>query len=99
MNWMILPLRRYFEMRGRSRRREFWAFSLALMLVQLAVLLGLGNAGFYAQVNGGAWAASWWSARSIAWGDIVSNAISLLTLIPSITLTTRRLHDIDRSGW
>ncbi len=30
---------------------------------------------------------------------LVSGLFSLATLIPSIAVTTRRLHDIDRSGW
>ena len=30
MHWMFLPLRRYFEISGRSQRREFWLFFIAL---------------------------------------------------------------------
>lgn len=33
MEWMLLPLRRYFEVRGRSRRMEYWMFSLFSALV------------------------------------------------------------------
>ena len=29
----------------------------------------------------------------------LSNAYSLVTLIPSISVGVRRLHDIDKSGW
>ena len=28
-----------------------------------------------------------------------SNLLSLITLVPSISLSVRRLHDINRSGW
>lgn len=28
MRWALLPYRRYFEFRGRSRRTEYWAFAL-----------------------------------------------------------------------
>jgi uncharacterized membrane protein YhaH (DUF805 family) len=31
--------------------------------------------------------------------DLLLNLFSLATLIPSVTVTTRRLHDIDKSGW
>lgn len=31
--------------------------------------------------------------------DIMSGLFSLATLIPSIAVTARRLHDIDKSGW
>ncbi|KQN91643.1 hypothetical protein ASE90_02280 [Sphingomonas sp. Leaf67] len=33
MEWMLLPLKRYFEVRGRSRRMEYWMFSLFSALV------------------------------------------------------------------
>jgi uncharacterized membrane protein YhaH (DUF805 family) len=35
--------------------------------------------------------------RSISYG--LSVAFSLATLLPSIAVTARRLHDTDRSGW
>lgn len=31
--------------------------------------------------------------------DMVAGLFSLVTLIPSIAVTARRLHDIDKSGW
>jgi len=31
--------------------------------------------------------------------DIISGAISFALLLPSIGVTTRRLHDIGRNGW
>ncbi len=31
--------------------------------------------------------------------QVVSSAFSLATLIPSIAVGARRLHDIDKSGW
>lgn len=31
--------------------------------------------------------------------DMVSGLFSLATLIPSVAVTARRLHDIDKSGW
>jgi len=36
MEWMILPLKRYGEMSGRSRRKEYWMFTLFNVLVALA---------------------------------------------------------------
>lgn len=32
-------------------------------------------------------------------GGFISLLFSLATLLPSIAVTARRLHDIDRSGW
>jgi uncharacterized membrane protein YhaH (DUF805 family) len=33
-----------------------------------------------------------------AW-DLIFNLISLAVLIPNVAVTTRRLHDINKSGW
>jgi uncharacterized membrane protein YhaH (DUF805 family) len=48
----------------------------------------------------------WWVLftviGSVALGVIhqnISAAFSLATLIPSIAVGTRRLHDVDKSGW
>lgn len=55
----------------------------------------------------------WWYTLFIVVGGIVTSAIdgmlgmamavnglfSLATLLPSISVTARRLHDTDRSGW
>jgi len=45
MHWMILPFKRYFEFQGRSRRLEFWMFSLLNVIVftvLAAITLGTG---------------------------------------------------------
>ncbi len=45
MEWMILPLRRYFEISGRSRRQEYWMFTLFSFLVGVVTTVvdrGLG---------------------------------------------------------
>lgn len=35
---------------------------------------------------------------SMEWGPL-SSIFGLVTLLPSIAVATRRLHDIDKSGW
>ncbi len=37
-------------------------------------------------------------SNSYSFGSL-SNFITLIFLIPSINVTTRRLHDVNRSGW
>lgn len=39
MNYMLMPLRRYADFNGRSRRKEFWLWQLLNLLIQL-VLIG-----------------------------------------------------------
>ena len=92
---MILPYRRYFDFLGRSRRREYWLFFLFTVIVNLVIDMvfgtrtgGIGPAGanFAVNVQGGA-------------GGLISGLFSLVTLIPSLSVSVRRLHDQDRSGW
>lgn len=44
MNWMLMPLRRYADFNGRSRRKEYWMFYLLNLIVAgilTAVLVGM----------------------------------------------------------
>ena len=95
MEWMILPYRRYFDFGGRSRRREYWMFALFTLLVN-AVLeavfgtrtggVGPAGANFAVSIQGGI-------------GGLISGVFALGSLIPSLAVSIRRLHDQGRSGW
>ena len=37
MNYMLMPLRRYADFQGRSRRKEFWLFNLAQAIVWVVI--------------------------------------------------------------
>jgi uncharacterized membrane protein YhaH (DUF805 family) len=93
MEWMLMPLKRYADFSGRSRRKEYWMFALGLFIVYiiLAVLLGV--------VAGG-------SASAGADPGMVGGAAAIPILIfaaaiivPSIAVQVRRFHDQDKSGW
>jgi len=45
MDWMLLPLRRYAEFTGRSRRQEYWMFFLFVMLVTIGLSIVEGIIG------------------------------------------------------
>ncbi|MEP0393435.1 MAG: DUF805 domain-containing protein [Erythrobacter sp.] len=102
MHWMILPLKRYFDFSGRSRRMEYWMFILFTTLVG-AVLAG--------PVVLDIVAASMADPLSVeadplagmgtfgAIGISLYGLFFLAILIPSIAVTVRRLHDRDMSGW
>lgn len=87
MEWMLMPLKRYADFSGRSRRKEYWMFTLFTFLVGivaglLGVLLGGTNE----------------SGPSGIFLVLVGIPI-LALLIPSIAVTVRRFHDQDKSGW
>jgi len=94
MEWMILPYKRYFEFSGRSRRKEFWLFSLFCMIVSLVIDFATG--GTWSHIASGTYAMA---AKPNLVSAGLGGLFSLFNLIPSFAVTVRRLHDIDRSGW
>jgi uncharacterized membrane protein YhaH (DUF805 family) len=91
---MFLPLRRYFDIFGRSQRREFWLFFLMLWAVDAVIVTIFGSPVSY--TNGMNF---YWGTQTSLLGQGLIGLIALFTMIPSYTLSVRRLHDIDRSGW
>ena len=92
MHWMLMPLRRYADFSGRSRRKEYWMFWLLNVLISLFVGL-VFFVGYYAdmsQTDMDTW------LMPVVW---LACLWSLATLVPGIAVTIRRLHDTDRSGW
>jgi len=84
MEWMLMPLRRYAQFSGRSRRKEYWMFFLFVFIVWIVSILvdvALSLAGV---------------GRS--WSGTLSSIFRLVILVPSIAVAVRRLHDTDRSG-
>ncbi len=85
MEWALLPLRKYADFKGRSRRKEFWSFILLIIVVSIAagmidVMLGLST------MIGG------------IYGPVTFLA-ALVFVIPQFSAGIRRLHDTNRSGW
>ncbi|MEC7761362.1 MAG: DUF805 domain-containing protein [Pseudomonadota bacterium] len=74
---------KYVEFNGRARRAEFWWFVLFIFVV--SVVLSLIDMALFEGVL----------------QDIgpLSAIFTLITLIPAIAVTARRLHDVGRSGW
>lgn len=92
--WMTLPLKRYFEFTGRSRRKEFWmwalgVFAVTIVLTTIDSILGFRSSTF-ATGYGGSVSGN---------GGLLSNLFALAIFIPNLAVSVRRLHDTDRSGW
>lgn len=84
MEWYAMVWQKYAQFEGRSRRKEYWMFTLV-------------NTILYVIVFACAWAAKG-SAASIA-VFVAIGLYSLAAFIPSLAVTVRRLHDIGRTGW
>lgn len=91
MKWMLMPLKRYADFSGRSRRTEYWMFTLGyvIALVILGVIMAIGGA--LGDSNG----VSGLSVTAIA----VLGVVVLALFIPSLAVQVRRFHDQDKSGW
>ncbi len=95
MEWLILPLRRYADFSGRSRRIEYWMFKLFSMIC-LFGFLAIGA------IIGGLMGAFDQEKPSIAfWGiaGILLVIYLIIFLVPSIAVAVRRWHDQGQSGW
>ncbi|TRD12171.1 DUF805 domain-containing protein [Erythrobacter insulae] len=103
MHWMILPLKRYADFQGRSRRMEYWMFAL-MNLIIISVLAGPALSSILAaSVMGSDDAAAeaiLTGMGTLSWiGLSVYGLYALAILIPGIAVVVRRLHDRDMSGW
>ena len=91
MHWMLMPLRRYAEFTGRSRRKEFWMWVLFTTIVS-SILAVLGLWGAEERLFSSDEELTLYFACTLG-------LFSLLIFIPNLALVVRRLHDTDRSGW
>ena len=86
MNYYVDVWRGYFDFSGRARRKEYWCFTLFHILTAFA---GECLAAVIYDDN---------PTLGTAFGAIVLLYI-VASVVPSIAVTVRRLHDTDRSGW
>jgi len=99
MDWVLMPLRRYAEFSGRSRRTEYWAWVLMQIVVGIAfwtLLLVVANVTIFT-LGDSIDPAALGAGVLILFGLFF--LLWLFLLIPSLAVTVRRLHDSNRSGW
>lgn len=84
MSWFLAALKKYAVFEGRAQRAEYWYFVLFYVLILVGLSFVDGLAGTR-KPNGGF--------------GMLSGGFALGTLLPSIAVCVRRLHDTGRSGW
>lgn len=87
VEWTKKVLSNYATFEGRARRKEYWLFYLATIIISIA--FGFIE-GFMSGLMGSA------SMEDTAISPII---LALVFFIPTIAVGTRRLHDTGRSGW
>jgi uncharacterized membrane protein YhaH (DUF805 family) len=85
MEWYLLALKRYAEFTGRSRRKEYWMYTLYNIVIYTVLYL----AGFITLMRS--------SIYMVFFG--MAFIYALAVLVPSLAVAVRRLHDTDKSGW
>tara|TARA_Y100001970_G_scaffold148687_1_gene182633 strand:+ start:749 stop:1261 length:513 start_codon:yes stop_codon:yes gene_type:complete len=92
MSWYGLAITNYFNFNGRARRKEYWMFylfaiiiSIIAMILDIALGIDFTYSTFYGQ-------------ESLYYGPIYT-IVALFHIIPMYSITVRRLHDSDRTGW
>lgn len=99
MHSYIQPYKNYFQLSGRSGRKEYWTFFLVNFFIAL-LLMAVFVAGLYMEPgkmeNGVKQLENIPVISLIAIG--LFTVFSLVLTIPNITLSVRRLHDINKSG-
>ena len=93
-------LRRYADFKGRATRAEFWWWWLGCGLV--AGMMNLLQAALIASVAFEWWPGDWgfgpWALLVLVVAQL-GRIVTLALILPSLAVTSRRLHDIGRSGW
>lgn len=85
MKWFTEALtRKYATFAGRARRKEYWYFILFYCIALVALVVVDGIAGTFSEE---------------AEIGLFSGLFILATIVPSLAVLVRRLHDTDRSGW
>ncbi len=97
MKEYVQAFKQYAEFSGRSGRRDYWMFILIHTIITIVVTLVafIGIMIGILLVSGALWIAGVSYYGSL----ILLFVYYAATLIPSLAIATRRLHDIGYSGW
>ena len=84
MNWYVQALKKYAVFSGRSRRKEYWYFTLFNVVIAIVLTLIDMMIGTFDSDTG---------------YGVLNTIYSLGVLLPTLGVSVRRLHDTNRSGW
>jgi len=80
-----LGFQRYVGFSGRSTRAEIWWWTLFTSVVTIALIIADNLTS---------------NSSTFGWmGGLLEGLFTLATIIPSLAVSVRRLHDINRTGW
>ncbi|WP_139957594.1 DUF805 domain-containing protein [Flavicella sediminum] len=86
MNWYLLAFKNYATFNGRARRKEYWMYALFQILILLAFSTFMGILDL---------------PEESIFSTLLSSLLGLYflgSIVPTISLAVRRMHDIDKTG-
>ncbi|MCQ4140993.1 DUF805 domain-containing protein [Chryseobacterium sp. EO14] len=85
MKWYLKVLKQYADFSGRARRTEYWMYLLfnLIFAVIAAILDNILGLKFTPEIPYG----------------YLYLLYALVTFLPGLAVSVRRLHDVDKSGW
>ncbi len=83
MEWYLIPWKKYAVFTGRARRKEYWTFHL----INFVIWYSVPHIIYYIDTN------------CIVSAYVTGFIFILVTFLPTLAVTVRRLHDTNRSAW
>ena len=114
LTWHLIkmPFYQYATFTGRARRAEYWLFVLSMIVIATTVgmfvdLLYYGVddmhryhvKGHFYDNGTGRFEAHWDIHPGWGWAGWIKTLVTIGLVIPFIAVTSRRLHDSNKSGW
>lgn len=84
MEWFLKVMRQYADFNGRARRKEYWMFILFNFIFAMVAMILDNILGI--------------TLEGIFYGPLYL-LYGLAVLVPGLSVTVRRLHDLNKSGW
>ena len=100
MKWFIKCMKNYTLFKGRASRTEFWYFMLywsIFYIIIIAIDKALG--GNFINIKTLPFSEFIPLAKLVEEVGILTLIYRPLTIVPSLAVISRRLHDINKSGW
>lgn len=85
MYWFSKSMNQYADFKGRARRMEYWMFQLFTQLILFAIAI-------FAIIQGA-------PEHHSTFVTIIGMLYIAIILVPSLSVSVRRLHDVGISGW
>ena len=100
MKWFIKCMKNYTLFKGRASRTEFWYFMLywsIFYIIIIAIDKALG--GNFINIKTLPFSEFIPLAKLVEEVGLLTLIYRPLTIVPSLAVISRRLHDINKSGW